>query len=252
MKKLIFAFVSTIFLFSTNIAFSASKSSVSSSDVKDSIDSYDYDTLIAKISGVSAPHLDGDYLVFTAKNTARSIGIVFDFENYKIIHNFSLQKIINFEGEVTNSWFYFIIQKPKKISQVSYKLIIDGLWTTDPNNERTYFDEEQGVLLSQILIPNEDPAITETLSSGLTHFVCFAESGKNIRLGGTFTNWDSWIYTMKEVYPGRYELDIPLPEGSYYYAYYEGIKAFVDKTNPLKGYSSDGKVVSRIEVQYKK
>ena len=55
------------------------------------------------------------------------------------------------------------MKKPKKISQVSYRLVVDGLWTTDPNNERTVFDESEGILLSQLIIPNEDPSVTETL-----------------------------------------------------------------------------------------
>lgn len=252
MKKFIFAFASAIlFSFSGNFVFAAKNNAVVTdyeTQVRE-IDEYDYNTLLNSIKGVSHPFVKGDYLVFTAKNNAKFIGIAFDFENYKKVHNFYLHNTYSYEGEVTDSWYYFIVKKPKKAAQVSYKLVIDGLWTTDPNNSNTIFDEDEGMWLSQLIIPNDAPAITETLPSGLTHFVCFADPGQNIRIGGTFTNWDSWIYSMKEVVPGRYEIDIPLQQGTYYYAYYTGMKSFVDKTNPLKGYSSDGKVVSRINIE---
>ncbi len=201
-----------------------------------------------KHQGVSEPHVSGDFLVFTADKSAHSVGIAFDYENYKTVHYFNLHKTRDFEGEVTDSWWFFITPRPKKIMQVSYRLVINGLWTVDPNNPNTIFDENEGILLSQLKMPSADPAITETLDSGLTHFVCFSEPGQNIRLGGSFTNWDSWIYSMKEVAPGRYELDIPLPEGTHYYAYYVGMTSFIDSTNPHKGYSADGKVVSCIKV----
>ena len=103
-------------------------------------------------------------------------------------------------------------------------------------------------MLSRLVIPKEDPAATEILS-GYTHFVCFAEPGKKIRLGGTFTNWDSWIYTMNEVFPGRYELDLPLPPGTHYYSYFVEMSSFLDNTNPQKGYREDGKIVSCIKVE---
>lgn len=212
-------------------------------------DTYEYDTLVASIRGVSEPHVSGDFLVFTADKSARSVGIAFDYEDYKVIHPFNLHKSRNFEGEVTDSWWFFVTTKPKKIRSVSYRLVIDGLWTTDPNNPDVVFDEREGITMSRLKIPAEDPAVTETLASGQTHFVCFAKPGQNIRLGGTFTNWDSWIYTMREVEPGRYELDVPLPEGTYYYAYFVGMTRFIDTTNPRKGYSADGKVVSCISVE---
>ena len=212
-------------------------------------DTYEYDNIVANLSGVGAPFVSGDYIVFTAENNARNIGIAFDFENFKKIHYFNLQKRTNYEGEVTSTWFFYIVKKPIKTRQVSYRLIIDGLWTPDPNNERTVFDEKEGITLSQVIIPTEDPAITEVLPNGLTHFVCFAKPGQNVRIGGTFTNWDSWIYSMREVIPGRYEIDIPLQTGLYYYAYYIGMTQFIDETNPDRGYSTDGKVVSCITVK---
>ena len=63
-------------------------------DEKPQADTYDYDLTVTSIKGVSAPYISGNYIVFTAENTCRSVGIAVDFENYKTIHQFHLHKIL--------------------------------------------------------------------------------------------------------------------------------------------------------------
>ena len=174
---------------------------------------------------------------------------MYDFEEFRKIHYFQVKKNYGYEGEVTSSYYFYIIEVPKKIPRVCYRLVIDGLWTVDPQNENTIYNDTENYALSYIDLPPVEFEVTEKLDNGMTHFVCHAESGKKIRLGGTFTNWDSWIYEMKETVPGKYEIDIPLHPGTYYYSYYSGITSFLDETNPLRGYSPDGKIVSFITVK---
>ncbi len=222
--------------------------SIFAKDEKTQPDTYDYDITVTSIKGVGAPYISGNYIVFTAKNDCRSVGLAVDFENYKTIHQFHLHKTYDSEGEVTDSWFFYLLEKPRSTESISYRLIIDGLWTTDPSNPETAYDYKNGLLLSSFTLPPDTKIFTENTGSGLTHFVCLAKSGQTIRLGGTFTNWDSWIYEMKETREGVYEIDLPLPSGTYYYSYYTGITSFIDETNPLRGYSADGRVVSCINV----
>lgn len=226
--------------------FAAGKKSAPQPEQKDT---YEYDLIVTSITEVKAPYVSGNYIVFTAPNTARTIGIAFDFENFNKIHNFQLHKNYGYEGDVTSSYYFYLLEKPKKLHKIYYRLIIDGLWTTDPTNSNVFYNNIEGYTLSCINIPYTEKFATETLDNGLTHFVCFAESGKKIRLGGTFTNWDSWIYEMKETTPGRYEIDLPLHAGTYYYSYYNGISSFIDETNPQKGYASDGRIVSCITIK---
>lgn len=211
-------------------------------------DTYEYDLAVTEISGVKAPYISGNYIVFTAPVTARSVGIAFDFENFRKIHYFKLRKNYGYDGELTSSYYFHLVEIPKKREEICYRLIIDGLWTIDPNNNDTVHNEYDNYTLSRIKLPVISEKATEERDSGTIHFVCTAESGQKIRLGGTFTNWDSWIYEMTETAPGLYEIDIPLHSGTYYYAYYTGITSFLDPTNPLRGYSADGKIVSCITV----
>lgn len=223
--------------------------SVSAKTEEQKKDTYDYDNLVTSVRGVCPPLLSNEYILFTAENTARTVGIAFDFENFNKIHAFSLRRTYDYEGEETNSWYFYVLKVPPKTRQISYKLIIDGLWTIDPTNPNTRYDSENGVEFSCIDIPQIQKNATEETQEGFTKFVCTSEPGKTIRLGGTFTNWDSWIYEMQETSPGKYELCLPLPPGTYYYAYYNGLTRFIDPTNPAKAYTPDGKTVSAITVE---
>jgi len=212
-------------------------------------DLFEFNNLVSQMKGVNAPYLYGNYVVFTAPNESRYVGIAFDFEGYQQIHAYKLHKSYDFEGEVTDSWFFYVLEKPKDRDSISYRLVIDGLWTTDPTNNNSVYDTSTNLWLSHVNLPPIETKNTESIPEGCTRFVCFAPTGQKIRIGGTFTNWDSWIYEMVEVQRGKYQLDIPLPAGTYYYNYYRGITSFIDETNPSKGYTEDGRIASRIEVR---
>jgi 1,4-alpha-glucan branching enzyme len=81
-------------------------------------------------------------------------------------------------------------------------------------------------------------------ASGSTRFVYRGESGQRIRLTASFTNWDPYIYELNEKSPGIYELEIPLPKGTYYYKFIRGITEFIDTANPNRIFSADGQSAS--------
>ncbi|MBO5137558.1 MAG: isoamylase [Spirochaetaceae bacterium] len=213
------------------------------------IDSYTKDILVSEIEEVSAPVVDGDYIIFTATDNARHVGIAFDFENFKTIHSFEKLTRKDLDEEVTTSLYFYILEVPKSIQYVSYRLVIDGLWTIDPTNPLQWFDTRANLTLSRVEIFREVEPATSIPTKNKVHFVYQGEPGLQIRLGGSFTNWDSSIYVMKETSPGFYELELSLPKGTYYYAFYDGITSFIDSSNPERTYSVDGKAASVITVE---
>lgn len=237
-KNCIFFFLFSLFVFYTYADETASKT-----------DSYIYNNIVTSITGAGTPYTEENYVVFTAKNNSRSVGIAFDFEHYSVIHPFSLRRIYNYEGEETDSWYYYILEKPKKLNSICYKLIIDGLWTIDPENPDVVYDIRNEIQLSRINLPSSEEKVTETTEEGFTRFIFKGDKGQKVRLGGTFTNWDSWIYELTEITPGNYEIKLPLPPGKYYYAFYTGLESFADPANPKKAYREDGKTVSEITVK---
>ena len=160
--------------------------------------------------------------------------IAFDFENYQTIHPFKIKNSRDFNDEIISSIMFFSLERPADLTEIAYRLVIDGLWTPDPVNTNNYYDAETGVSLSKVEIGSTLPVVTGTNSESITRFIYNGESGKTVRIGGTFTNWDSWIYELEETSPGFYEISIPLPQGKYYYNYFLGMKAITDKTNPEK------------------
>lgn len=212
-------------------------------------DLYEYNNIVSQLEKTQEPFVTENYIVFTEKAGPRFIGIAFDFENYQTVHPFMIHKTRDFDGNITNTIMFYILERPANLSEISYRLVIDGLWTFDPTNKNQYYDEESGITLSKIFIGETKPKITKTTKEKGTNFIYNGEPGQTVRLGGTFTNWDSWIYELKETSPGFYELSLPLPSGKYYYNYYLGMNAVVDKTNPERAYTQDGRITSVIEVQ---
>lgn len=207
------------------------------------------DELLSKITGVGAPQIFNDCIVFTAEHNAHFVGIAFDFENFRTIHAFKLRKVKDIDGKDVDSWYFYILDIPKGYESISYRLIIDGLWTTDPMNTLTEYNTETGIRLSSVKTGQKIETVTHADESNTVRFIYRGETGQEIRIGGTFTNWDSWIYKLKETSPGFYELSLPLPEGTYYYSFFHGMNRFVDQTNPNRAYTIDGRIASVVQVK---
>ena len=212
-------------------------------------DRWDYSILVSQIDCVQAPYLSGNSVIFTADKNARHVGIALDYENFSTIHSFSKKVKKDMDDNVVDSFYFYVLNLPKNVQEFKYRLVIDGLWTMDPLNSNRVFDPKSNLMLSVFDAGRDIPAVTEEKGRGKVHFVYRGESGQHIRLGGSFTNWDSWIYEMKEVSAGLYVLDLTLPPGTYQYAYYSGIRSFVDKTNPERCYTAEGKEASLLVVK---
>lgn len=240
MKRLTIALTAGL-LFASSLAF-AEKVPVQEKDL------YEYNNIITKLDKAEEPQVYDNYIVFTEESGPRFVGIVFDFENYQTIHPFQIHKNYDLEGNVRTSVMFYLLERPKDLTEITYRLIIDGLWTSDPINPDKVYDETAGISLSRVDLGTTLPEITYAKAGG-TKFIYNGEPGQTVRLSGTFTNWDSWIYELEETAPGFYELNLPLPQGKYYYNYYLGMNAIVDKTNPNRAYTEDGRTASVIVVQ---
>lgn len=218
----------------------------------ESAHSYEYREIAQQLQEPGAPFEKDGSIVFSAEEGPRYIGIAFDFENYQIIHPFFKKTTYDENQEVRRSWYFYILEDVPEKKKIYYRMIIDGLWTTDPLNPSQFYDTETGIHLSEVEIKTQKAAATRiyTKSGDSTaHFVYRGKSGQKVRLAGTFTKWDSWIYELKETAPGFYEFDLPLARGTYYYNYYIGTRQFPDATNPDRAYSDSGAPVSKIVIE---
>ncbi len=210
---------------------------------------YELDTILREIKAPTAPVITDDYIIFTADPSNRHVGIAFDFEDYQIIHPYKLQCATDEDGNKTPQHLFYCYERTHKISEIKYRIVIDGLWTTDPLNPVKEYDDSVNLYFSKVSDTQGIIKNTEITERNTVHFVYKGKSGQTIRIAGTFCNWDPWIYKLKETAPGFYELELPLPDGKYFYNYYIGLTPVLDTTNPERTYLKDGRSVSVIQVQ---
>lgn len=209
---------------------------------------YELDTILRSIKAPTAPVITEDYIIFTADPSNRYVGIAFDFEDYQIIHPYKLQCSTDEDGNKTPQHLFYCYERTHKISEIKYRIVIDGLWTTDPTNPVKEYDDDVNLYFSKVSDALGVRQNTEVTEQNTVHFVYKGESGQTVRIAGTFCNWDPWIYKMKETKPGFYELEIPLADGKYFYNYYVGLSPMLDTTNPQRTYLKNGRSVSVIQV----
>lgn len=211
------------------------------------INQHTIDTIIKGIKEVGKPYVSNDCIVFTAEDTARHVGLAFDFDNFKTIHSLERLVTYTYDNNEKNSVLFYILPLPKDSSKISYRMIIDGLWTTDPKNPQKEYNKEARTWLSVVNYPYT--GIEKTVSNtDFVKFVYEGNPGEKIRLAGSFTNWDSFIYYLQETSNGHYELELPLPAGTHYYTFYNGLDVILDENNPNKVYTPEGRVACVISV----
>ncbi|HRR01377.1 MAG TPA: isoamylase [Treponemataceae bacterium] len=220
------------------------------------IESVTYTRLVSSISQPDSPVVSGKYVIFTARGDARHAGISFRHENYATIH--SLKRIVRRDefglpqkdsaGKPLDTVLFYIAHVPPGTEEIQYRMVINGLWTTDPLNTRTAYDRENRMQVSVLPVERYETFRTDHVKNGEVRFTCTAESGKTIRLAGSFNNWDPFMYVLPEIDPGKYEIILPLPRGTWHYAYFEGTTQLPDYTNPDRVYTRDGRVASVVTI----
>jgi hypothetical protein len=213
-------------------------------------------------SAPGKPEIVEDMVIFTASSSFRRVGVAFAHEGFGVIHQFKKFMIPN---ENAGPWvknkappdmyrdsglLFYVYTIPEDLrGEIEYRLIIDGLWTRDPLNEE-YRRDGAGIVRSVIGIPpitrldhpNRGP-------EGALTFAFYGESGETVSVAGSFNNWDPFMYEMRETSPGRYTLSLPLPAGTYQYAFFYKGERLPDPNNTRRVYSRDGKVACEAVVK---
>ncbi len=196
---------------------------------------------VMRTSKAAPPQIHNGHVFFTfqTKTPVRYVGIAFLHEQFRKVHLFQR----NDKGVL-----FFAYPIPEGMTHLDYRLIVDGLWTTDPLNPYTYLDS-QGISLSrfefpkeQLMITSRSPIIREEEQQVV--FVFQAEPGKDIYLTGSFARWDPYLYRMEEVRPGLYTLTLRLLPGTHYYAFYKDGKRIRDPLNKEWRRSKEGQEAS--------
>jgi hypothetical protein len=213
------------------------------------------------ISKPGKPEIFQDSVLFTASSSHRRVGISFAHEGYAKVYWFK-QILIprdpsefyvngkrqkNIDPYVDSGIIFHIETIPANLENLDYRLIIDGLWTTDPTNPISVAGPS-GIMESRFPLPEKPKPFLDAVPPGTYRFVYRSDSGELITVGGSFNNWDPFMYELREISPGFYTLTLPLPPGNFQYVFFHRGEQVPDPENPKKLYSREGRIVSEGQV----
>ncbi|GHV79043.1 hypothetical protein AGMMS49944_08340 [Spirochaetia bacterium] len=218
-------------------------------------ESYQYISHLLNIRLPGAPDVFEDGVIFTAPSTYRRVGISFAHEGFKKVYWF--EKMLKAKDELTPKeekskietdryrdsgiLFYVLKTAPPEIRELEYRLVIDGLWTTDPLNPQYRIDQNSGIVRSMVVMPEfkKVPTAFDGPPGTLT-FNYQAPSGETVTVAGSFNGWDPFMYELRETKPGSYSLTLPLPPGTYHYVFFHRGERILDPYNHNRVYTIEG------------
>jgi hypothetical protein len=218
-----------------------------------------FDRLLS-FSGPVAPEIIDDMIIFTASSELRRVGVAFADEGFAKVHWFRQMILSRDPLEMTakpkkydpykdSGIIFYVHQIPEGASEIEYRLIINGLWTTDPANPHSRRDHS-GLYRSVLSLPprETDPHPLKGPPGSLS-FVFKGPPGETVSVAGSFNGWDPFMYELKETPAGNYTINIPLPPGKYQYVFFHKGQRCLDPYNSNRVYAKDGKPASEIEIQ---
>ena len=227
----------------------------------ESIDSPEVIDRLLSLSGPGEPQVINDMVIFTASSGLRRVGVAFADEGFSRVYWFrqllvrrDIQEYPTDERNPSpyrDSGIVFHVHKvPEGATEVEYRLIINGLWTTDPANPSSRRDSVSGLSWSTLSLPPREviPSPLKGPPGGLS-FSFRGPPGETVSVAGTFNGWDPFMYELREGPPGNYTLHLPLPPGRYQYVFFHRGQRFLDPYNPNRVYARDGSTASEIVVQ---
>jgi hypothetical protein len=224
-------------------------------------DSYQFIDHLRTITAPGKPEIFQDGVLFTASSSHRRVGISFAHEGYAKVYWFKQLLIPRDTAELyvdgkrqkgidpnIDSGILFHIETiPAYLKNLDYRLIIDGLWTTDPANPFIVAGPS-GIMESRLLLPEKPKPYLDAVQPGTYRFVYRTDPGETITVAGSFNNWDPFMYELREIYPGFYTLTLPLPIGNFQYLFFHRGEQVPDPENPRRIYNREGKAVSEGQV----
>ena len=220
-------------------------------------DSYQFIDHLRGISKPGEPEIFEDGVLFTASSSHNRVGISFAHEGYAKVYWFKqlfiprdpAELYVNgkrqkgIDPNVDSGILFHIETIPAHLKNLDYRLIIDGLWTTDPANPITV-KGPSGIMESRFPLPEKPKPHLDAVQPGTYRFVYRSDPGELVTVAGSFNNWDPFMYELKEIIPGFYTLTLPLPPGSFQYLFFNRGEQFTDPENSMRLYNREGRAVS--------
>ena len=210
---------------------------------------------LLSLNGPGAPVIYENAVIFTAPSSYRRVGISFAHEGFSRVHWFRKLVVPRDPAEIAaarnrkidpyvETGILFHAQDiPDGMRDMDYRMIIDGLWTVDPQNPLGVTGAG-GLLQSRVSLPPRSRPVTTFDSVSGLRVSYTAPPGEYITIAGSFNGWDPFMYEMRETSPGSYSFTLALPPGNYQYVFYHRGERLLDPYNPYIVYTKEGKTAS--------
>ncbi|MDR1970985.1 MAG: isoamylase [Treponema sp.] len=221
-----------------------------------------YDRLLT-LPGTSGPQIFEDAVIFTAPSSHRRAGVALAAEGFARVH-WMRKLMVSQDPQDAPSpggkqapapykdsgLLFFVYQAPEGEQEIEYRLIIDGLWTTDPANPQSRRDRATGLTNSLVILPQvkKEPALHEN-PKGVLQFSFKGPPGETVTVAGSFNGWDPFMYELREYPEGIYTLSLPLPPGTYQYLFFHRGERFLDPYNFRRAYTREGDAASEVVIE---
>jgi hypothetical protein len=208
---------------------------------------------LLSLEGPGAPEIFEDAVIFTASSSLRRVGVSFANEGFSKVY-WLRQLLIPQDpldaplGEgkkkpdpyKDSGILFYVYPVPDGLEELEYRMVVNGLWTTDPANPRNRRDRS-GISNSVVAIPRreERKSVNDGLPGSL-NFRFEGPPGETVTVAGSFNGWDPFMYELREYPAGVYSLSIPLPPGTYQYVFYHRGERYLDPGNFRRAYTPEG------------
>jgi hypothetical protein len=154
------------------------------------------------------------YLPESPERPVRLVGASFEHERYGVFRPYVRN---------ANGVFLLLLDVPEGLTSLTYRIMVDGLWTYDPANPQR-FEDESGVIFSTFSLEGLPPpslVSPEIRPGGAVTFRYRSRPGRFVSLIGEFNRWDPYWEPMLEDprQPGLYRVTLRLPPGPHYYVF---------------------------------
>jgi hypothetical protein len=137
-----------------------------------------------------------------------------------------------------------------EVSELRYRICVDGVWTYDPMNPSTSTDTF-GTVFSLFSLRGRPAPLLRSPKiepDGSVVFVFRSEPGRRVYLIGDFNKWDPFWDRMAEERPGLYRISLHLTPGTHYYRFSVDGSRLLDPLNLDSARDREGSPVSVVEV----
>jgi hypothetical protein len=182
------------------------------------------DIRILDLEEAGPPMVMGNKLIFTYKDESyknethideywvKMVGARFEHEDYRILHTY-------YRNE--HNIFILPYPFPDNLVKIKYRIVVDGLWMSDPFNP----EQEKDLLGTVFSVVKIDPSIPTTLKNpwinpdGSVTLMYRSLSATRVTLTGVFNNWDPFSHNLMQEKPGLFTITLMLLPGPHYYLF---------------------------------